>query len=216
MSPLPTILLIFDFDNTLIDSRINFPQLRATLVDLLGSAGELPAPREALLRVPILDLVELGRQCSPELAAAMWAAIEAFETEGLKDASAMPHAHRVLAALAARAYRLALLTNNARPATLRILDALDLAQHLDLIVTRDDVPRLKPDPVGVRHIIERLGPVRTAFLVGDSWIDGLTARAAGIRFVGFGPRRAEAEARGVVAWAWVAELPDLLDLDWES
>ncbi|MDR7543344.1 MAG: HAD-IA family hydrolase [Armatimonadota bacterium] len=216
MSGAPAILLIFDFDNTLVDSRINFPELRATLTDMLARAGPLPAAREALLRLPILDLVECGRQRSPALAAAMWAAIETFEAEGLKDATAMPHAHRVLAGLAARAYRLALLTNNARPATVRILDALDLTQHFDLVVTRDDVPRLKPDPVGVRYIIDRLGPVRTAFLVGDSWIDGLTARAAGIRFVGFGPRRGDAEARGITAWAWVAELPELLDLDWES
>jgi phosphoglycolate phosphatase len=208
-------LLIFDFDNTLIDSRINFSELRTTLIDMLAARGVLPAAREALMRLPLLDLVEHGRLASEDLAPAMWAEIERFEADGLQDATAMPDAHDVLGVLAARGYRLALLTNNARPATTRMLDALGLTPLLHLIVTRDDVPRLKPDAVGVRAIIERLGPAAT-YLVGDSWIDGLAAQAAGIRFVGFGSRRTEVEARGISPWAWVTELRQLLDLAWES
>jgi phosphoglycolate phosphatase len=209
-------LLIFDFDNTLIDSRINFSELRTTLIDMLAAHRDLPAAREALMRQPILDLVEHARGVSEDLATAMWAEIERFEVDGLRDAAPMPDAHDVLAALAARGYRLALLTNNARPATTRMLDSLGLTPLLDLIVTRDDVPRLKPDAIGVRTIVARLGPADAAYLVGDSWIDGSAAQAAGIRFVGFGPRRTEVEARGIIPWAWVTELRQLLDLAWES
>lgn len=208
----PPILVIFDFDNTVIDSRINFPELRSALVALLASSGALPAPREALLRQPIRDIVEHAAALAPELLPTMWAAIERFEADGLKDAAAMPHAAEVLEALGARGYRLALLTNNARAATAGLLERLGLAAAFDLIVTRDDVPAIKPDPAGVRLILDRLGPA-AAFLVGDSWIDGLAARQAGIRFVGFGPRRAEVEARGVMPWAWVVDLRELLDLD---
>lgn len=216
MPPTSSILLIFDFDNTLIDSQIDFTGLRTALVDLLEAAGPLPAPRAELMRRPILELVEHGGAASHDLARAMWAVVEAHEAAGLQRATAMPHAHDVLAALAARGYRLALLTNNARPATARILDALGLAPLLHMVVTRDDVPRLKPDPSGIHVILERLGPVQTAYLVGDSWIDGLAAQAAGIPFVGFGPRRTEVETRGVHAWAWVTELPELLALDWDA
>jgi phosphoglycolate phosphatase len=212
----PTILLIFDFDNTLIDSQIDFAGLRTALVDLLDGAGTLPAPRAELMRRPILELVEHGSAASSDLARAMWAVIESHEAAGLVRATAMPHAHDVLAALAARGFRLALLTNNARPATARILDALGLAPLLHMVVTRDDVPRLKPDPCGIQLILARLAPVRTAYLIGDSWIDGCAAAAAGIRFVGFGPRRAEVEARGVRAWAWVTDLPGLLAIAWDA
>ncbi len=212
----PSTLLIFDFDNTLIDSQIDFTALRAALIDLLEAAGALPAARAELMRRPILELVECGDAVSPDLARAMWAAIETHEAAGLERAAAMPHAHDVLAALAARGYRLALLTNNARPATARILGVLGLAPLLHMVVTRDDVPRLKPDPGGIQLILARLGPVRTAYLIGDSWIDGYAAAAAGIRFVGFGPRRAEVEARGVRAWAWVIDLPELLALAWDA
>jgi phosphoglycolate phosphatase len=213
----PTLpLLIFDFDNTIIDSRINFAELRATLIDMLAASAALPAARDALMRLPILDLVEQGRAVSTDLATAMWVEIERFEADGLRDAAPMPDAHDVLAGLAARGYRLALLTNNARPATTHMLEVLDLARLFHLIITRDDVPRVKPDAAGVHAILTRLGPAGPAYLVGDSWIDGLAAHAAGIRFVGFGPRRTEVEARGVSPWAWVTELRQLLVLAWES
>lgn len=209
-----SVLIIFDFDNTLIDSRINFMALRTALIDQLAAAGPLPAPREALMRSPIPHLADQAATRSPDLRRAMWATIEAYEAEGLENAPAMPHANTVLASLAARGYRLALLTNNARAATIRILDQHGLAALIGLTVTRDDVPALKPDPSGVRFILDRLGPIPAAYLVGDSWIDGQAAQQGGIRFVGFGPRRAEVEARGVTPWAWVTDLRELLDLDW--
>jgi phosphoglycolate phosphatase len=212
----PPLLLIFDFDNTLIDSRINFSALRGALIDLIATAGPLPAPREALMRLPLRDLVDHAAASSSGLAAKAWAIIEAYEAEGLAGAAAIPHARAVLDALAASTKRLALLTNNARAATVRVLEHLGLASCIGLVVTRDDVPTIKPDPAGIRLILERVGPVRAAYLVGDSWIDGQAAERAGIRFVGFGPRRAETEARGVKPWAWVTDLRDLLGLDWDA
>lgn len=207
------IVMIFDFDNTLIDSRISFGELRNALIDLWARAAPLPAPRDALVRLAIRDIVDQALAASPELAGALWATIESYETAGLEGATAMPHARTVLAGLAARGVRLALLTNNARGATLRLLERLDLAPLLDLTITRDDASALKPDPAGIRLILERLGPIQAAYLVGDSWIDGLAAQAAGVRFIGFGGRRAEVEARGVVPWAWAGDLRELLDLD---
>lgn len=212
----PPLLVIFDFDNTLVDSRINFPALRGALIDLLASVGPLPEPREALLRLPVRDLVARIAIAGPHLTAAAWTTIEAFEAAGLRDAAVMPYAHGVLEGLAARGAHLALLTNNAREATDRVLDELGLAPLLALIVTRDDVPVLKPDPAGIRLVLERAGPIRSAYLVGDSWIDGLAAAEAGIRFVGFGPRRREVETRGVRPWAWITDLRELLTLDWDG
>ncbi len=206
-------LIIFDFDNTLIDSRINFAELRAALIDRWASRASLPASRDALMGQPIRDIVDQATAAVPDLAASLWVVIERYEEAGLEGAPSIPHARAVLHDLAARGFRLALLTNNARPATQRVLEAMGLAPLLDLAVTRDDVPALKPDPAGVCLIVERLRPSRVAYLVGDSWIDGLAAEGAGVRFIGFGERRAEVEARGVVPWAWISDLRELLNLD---
>ncbi len=207
------ILVIFDFDNTLIDSKISFLELRGALIDLWAAAAPLPAPRDALMRLPIPELVTRATEAAPALTRAVWATIEVYEAAGLEGATAMPDARAVLEALAARGARLALLTNNARGATVRLLKELSLAPLLDLAITRDEVSALKPDPAGIHLILERLGPIRAAYLVGDSWIDGLAAQAAGVRFIGVGRRRAEVEARGVTPWAWANDLRELLDLD---
>lgn len=209
-------LLIFDFDNTLVDSRIDFAAIRGALIDLLESSRPLTEPRGALMRVPIADLVTRIGNSAPHLTAQAWATIEAFETAGLADAVPLPYVHGVLADLAARGFHLALLTNNARTATQRVLAELGLAALISVTVTRDEVPALKPDPAGIRLVMERAGPHRTAYLVGDSWVDGQAAARAGIRFVGFGPRRAEVETRGVMPWAWIRDLRELLDLDWNT
>ena len=205
--------MIFDFDNTLVDSKINFLELRGALIDLWASAAPLPDTRDALLRLPIRDIVDQAVAASGGLTDAAWAVIEAYEAAGLDDAPAMPHALAVLESLAARGVRLAVLTNNARPATLRLLENLGLAGLFDLTVTRSDASALKPDPAGVQLILDRLRPDGATYLVGDSWIDGLAAEAAGVRFIGVGPRRVEVEARGVRPWAWVDDLRSLLDLD---
>ncbi len=207
------VLMIFDFDNTLIDSKINFIALRRALVDLWESAAPLPAARQSLLRLPIRDIVDQALAASPALAEAAWTTIEAYEAAGLDGAPAMPHALPVLQTLAGRGIRLAVLTNNARPATVRLLEHLGLAPLLDLTVTRSEASALKPDPAGVHLIVNSLGPAGATYLVGDSWIDGLAAEAAGVRFIGVGPRQAEVEARGVRPWAWVGDLRSLLDLD---
>jgi phosphoglycolate phosphatase len=209
-----SVLIIFDFDNTLIDSRINFLALRARLIDQLAAAGALPAPREDVMRLPIPEIVRQAGERAPALTRTMWATIEAFEDEGLAGAEAMPHALPVLQTLTTRGHRLAVLTNNARPATQRLLDQFGFTPLLALTVTRDDVPAMKPDPSGVRLILERLSPTPAAFLVGDSWIDGRAAEGAGARFIGFGGRRVEVEARGVRPWAWITDLRELLALDW--
>jgi phosphoglycolate phosphatase-like HAD superfamily hydrolase len=88
-----------------------------------------------------------------------------------------------------------------------------LAPYLEVVVTRDDVPALKPAPDGIRHVLSQFRAVRQAYMIGDAWIDGQAARDVGVRFVGIGTKRAAIEARGIPIWAWVSDLPELLTLN---
>ncbi|OFX12918.1 MAG: hypothetical protein A2V59_02310 [Armatimonadetes bacterium RBG_19FT_COMBO_69_19] len=207
------IALIFDLDNTLIHSTIDFMGTRHRLIDVLMSAGAVSAPREVLIREPIPHLVAMGEAAGEALGRAMWEVVSAAETEGLREAVAVEHAAEVLAALRARGYRLALLTNNTRSGVLPKVGELGLDGYFDVIATRTEVPALKPSPEGVRYILHRLPAVRLAYVIGDAWIDGRAAEEAGARFIGFGERRAASLERGVRPWAWIADLRELLDLD---
>ena len=212
MRPPREIALIFDLDNTLIHSTIDFIGTRHRLIDLLEAAGRAPAPREQLVREPIPHLVALGEDVDADLARAMWDVIAAAEAEGIRHATPIEHAGDVLRTLHARGYRLAVLTNNARDGVLPKLEEFAFDAFFDVIATRTDVHAIKPSPEGVRYILERLPAVEVAYVVGDAWIDGRAAEDAGARFIGFGPREDASQERGVRPWAWITDLRELLSL----
>lgn len=205
--------LVFDLDNTLIHSTIDFVGTRHRLIDVLEAAGAAPAAREVLVREPIPHLVAMGEAAGETLGRTMWEVVAAAEAEGIRDAVAVEHAPEVLAVLRSRGYRLALLTNNDRSGVQPKLAELGLDGYFDVIATRTEVPALKPSPEGVRYILQRLPAVRLAYVIGDAWIDGRAAEEAGARFIGFGERRAASLERGVQPWAWITDLRELLDLD---
>ncbi|HXF82392.1 MAG TPA: HAD family hydrolase [bacterium] len=209
----PEIALIFDLDNTLIHSRIDFLGTRRRLIAVLEESGALPAPPEVLLREPIPHLVALGERSGAALGERMWEIVADAEAAGLQDAELVAHATEVLQALRARGYRLALLTNNARVGVEAKLRDLGLAPFFEVVATRSEVPALKPSPAGVRYILERLPGVRLSYVIGDAWIDGRAAEEAGARFIGFGDRQAAALERGVRPWAWITDLRELLALE---
>jgi phosphoglycolate phosphatase-like HAD superfamily hydrolase len=76
------------------------------------------------------------------------------------------------------------------------IDAADqgLIDLFDVIVTRDDVRRLKPHPEPVLQAMEKLeAEADRCVMVGDTSVDVLAARAAGINSIavlcGFGQRQ---------------------------
>jgi len=75
----------------------------------------------------------------------------------------------------------AVLTNKPGPEARAILEALGMsARFVEIIGDGDGLPR-KPDPTGLRAIIERAGARRTLY-VGDSQVDADTAQRAEVDF----------------------------------
>jgi phosphoglycolate phosphatase len=211
------IALVFDMDNTILGSHIDFAAIRRTLGAMLRGAGATAESDERLRRRGIGELVACGAAHDAArgtaLAPAMWAIISAHETEGLRDAAALDGAAGVLAALRARGYRLAILTNNSRAAALLALETAGLAGVADTVVTRDDVPAMKPAADGAVEALRRLGGLRGAYVIGDSWIDGTAAAGAGARFIAYRRTAEDLRPHGVRPWRVVTHLAELLDIE---
>lgn len=211
------VALIFDMDNTLIGSHIDFPAIRRSLIALLRVAGAGGETDEGLMRLPLAHLVALGamhdRVHETALSDRMWKIIEAHEADGLQDALPLDGASEVLAALRARGFRIAILTNNGRMGALDALRTTDLLDRAEVLVTRDDVPALKPAGDGVAEAVRRLGAVERIYVIGDSWIDGAAAAASGARFIAYRRPLEELRDRGVHPWTTIAHLADLLTID---
>src|SRR5439155_253128 len=109
------------------------------------------------------------------------------ERRALDGTSLEPGARDAIEGARAAGFAVALWTNNAREITADVLDRFGLLGGFDLIVTRDEMDALKPDPAGWRVIRERFGDC-AAVVVGDSWVDGVAAAAAGVPFVAYRPR----------------------------
>lgn len=211
------IALVFDMDNTLIGSHIDFPAIRRALIALLRAAGAAAETDGALMRRAIAQLVALGAAHDAEhgttLVPRMWDAIEAHETAGLRDALPLDNAGQILETLRARGFRVAVLTNNARGGALDALRAANLLQSTEVLVARDDVPSLKPAGDGVAEAVRRLGEVERLYVVGDSWIDGAAAAAAGARFIAYRRAVEDLRDRGIRPWRTIAHLAELLTID---
>ncbi len=210
------IALVFDMDNTVLGSHIDFPAIRRELIALLHAAGASADPEEALLRRAIAELVACGaahdRAHGTSLVPQLWKVVEAHEAQGLTDAAAVDGAPQVLRTLRDQGYRIAILTNNGRGPALRALQSAGLSAYVETLVARDDAPALKPAGDGVAEAIRRLAPVERTYVIGDSWIDGAAAEAVGARFISYRRSPEELLSRGIRPWQVIHHLEDLLRL----
>jgi N-acetyl-D-muramate 6-phosphate phosphatase len=124
----------------------------------------------------------------------------------------------LLEALAPR-YKLAVVTTRARPEAYAFLAGSGLERFFPVVVTRQDVIRMKPHPEPVRSAARKLGvPPEACAMVGDTIADIRAARRAGALAIGvltgFG-RRIELERAGADVILDYAE--DLLSLpEWDG
>jgi len=102
--------------------------------------------------------------------------------------------------------RLAIFTGRTREELQHTLDRFHVEHYFQKIVTVNDVSKPKPDPEGLRIILDGDDPRRALYL-GDNIDDALAARRAGVPFLGVLPkgslarrhRLAELRRQGAVA-----------------
>jgi phosphoglycolate phosphatase len=191
-------LCVFDLDHTLVRSSLDLAAMALDMRALVERAlGPLPARDD---RYRVFELIEHCRRTSPDLENALWDIALDHERRALADASLEPGAYDAVTGARALGLDTALWTNNAREVATAVLDRFGLTPHFDLIVTRDEMRALKPDPDGWRVIEARFSPpggvdagslADQAVVVGDSWVDWLAATAAGVPFVAYQAKPAD-------------------------
>ena len=116
-----------------------------------------------------------------------------------------PHNIELLHWARGEGYRTALCSMSYREQVRRVLDVLDLADCFEVVATRDDVERAKPDPEVDLLVARRLGVAPAACLVIEDSPPGVqAARAAGMAVVAVTTPLTRQQFRG----------HDLLDRRW--
>lgn len=96
-----------------------------------------------------------------------------------------PGVRETLDALRDRGILMAVLTNKPVRISQAIVDGLGLGGHFQRVYGGNSFAEKKPHPVGIETLLGELGVSREeALMVGDSDVDILTARNAGVRSCG--------------------------------
>ena len=198
---------VFDLDHTLVNSPLDLRAAAREMEAFVRERGVMLPPREHRWSAP--ELFDLVRRDAAHLAEELLAIPVAHERRAMEQATLEPFAAEALAALKQLGFALAVWTNNDRVVADFVLSRFGLAPHLDLVVTRDDVARLKPDPDGLRVVRARWPLAVRVVVVGDSWVDGVAAHAGGVPFIAYRGDAAELDRRNVPVAARICSLLDL-------
>ncbi|WP_372633647.1 HAD family hydrolase [Cohnella sp.] len=212
MGEYPVKGIIFDMDNTLLRSRIDFGRMKQEIYAYLQDRDLLPE-QASIDRETSSTLIRQAlatNRMAPRQVNEVWAIAAKHETEGMAGADLEPDVREMLEEWKGKVV-LALLTNNSIFAARAALEENRILHVFDLVVGREDAGEMKPSPDGVRLILNRyprLTP-RDWISVGDAWIDCKASQDAGVRFIAYRADMEKMRRAGTIPEDSIARLAEL-------
>ena len=180
--------VVFDFDGTLALLNIDFKEMHRDVLDLAKSYA---ITEEGLERLFVLEMIaEVRRRIGPEspergtsFSRRAMGLVADRELAGAANSLLFPGVKDMFGELRGRGIKTGILTRNCLDAVKVIFP--DVRSYCDAVVTRDDTPRVKPDPEHIRVVLARLNvdPSLCA-MVGDHPMDIAVAKKVGAFAVG--------------------------------
>lgn len=176
--------VLFDFDGTVVRLNADFNGLRKYLAELLGPYGFHSSFRplfEAVYEAEAYLQSRHGPAVAGDMMSRVWDSFLSTELQAVERAELLPGAKEVWRWLKDRRVPIGIVSNNHSHAIKLILKRLGLDLPR-VIVGRDQVQRLKPDPEGTRLALKRLrkGPAGV-WMVGDSEYDAKAGMASNLQ-----------------------------------
>jgi phosphoglycolate phosphatase len=180
--------VLFDVDGTLVSYTFDVVGTRMVLIGELTRLGfDVSALNTTSLTQLILDAarsqIDAGRVNADykSVKSHFYSILDGFEEQSAREARPLDGVHETLGKLQG-SVRLGVLTNSGRRATNVALRRAGLVDYFDIILTRDDVPEMKPRSDGLRKAVSMLSVSGSDVLyVGDSVSDIKAARSAGVK-----------------------------------
>src|SRR2546422_2368885 len=214
--------VIFDVDGTLVTFTFDIAGTRSALIGELLSRGYSTSDMTTTTLTQVIldsakEQIESGlvKDDYQVLRSRVFAMLDRFELDSAKKAKPIRGTLTTLKALRLSSIRLGALTNSGRAGATRVLKKSRLMNAFELILTRDDVPAMKPKPDGLLKALDLLSVSKDELLyVGDSVLDLQAADAAGVRIASvatehYGRGRLGAEGADLIMSS-ISELPALL------
>ncbi len=177
--------LLFDLDGTLIDSEFFHFEcwnevleefgVKLTYADWLKNYAGVPLPVNAKNLIGKYNIV------TPIDSIILRRDNLTLERLRTKDVNLMPFVKEFLEFVKAKNLKMALVTSSPRKDVEAIFERNELGRYFDLIITRTDVTKSKPDPESYNLCRVQLGCLANECLVFEDTINGAkAAKAAGL------------------------------------
>ncbi|QHW30265.1 HAD family hydrolase [Paenibacillus rhizovicinus] len=205
--------IIFDMDNTILRSNIDFAAMKQEVFDYLLRIGavNLEIPLHEHTSSSMIALAQRSELWTERMKQELEAILTKHEVAGMMGAELEPGVIALLDQLAGK-QKLVILTNNAYPAAKLALETNRIDTYFDRIVAREQMAFMKPAPDGVLAILElypHIGPQHW-LSVGDSWIDGKAAQDARVAFIAYRGDVGRMHSQGVIPAGHIAVMGELL------
>lgn len=168
--------LVFDFDGTLAIPTLDFATMRREAVRAMAAHVAVP-DRPNLPTMELLALIGTGTEAARAAHAAALGAVRQVEIEAARRSSLFPFVRPMLGRLRELGLVMGIVTRNCPEAVAAVFP--DAKEH-GIVLTRDDVAHIKPDP---RHLTDALALLRVApenaLMVGDHLMDIEVGKRAG-------------------------------------
>jgi phosphoglycolate phosphatase len=180
--------VFFDFEGTLVDFQW---QLRPAVEECLSALVNAGFQREWYGSDPsyshlynhTLHLIQRGLTLGgdPSVAATIDTLYDQYDADALTRWTLYPETLEVFETLRRQGFRMGIISNIGKITLRTAMHKLDLSDRVGVVISRNDVKRLKPDPEGLIKAADTLqvNPAQSVF-VGDSRNDVQAARAAGM------------------------------------
>ncbi|MDR3221121.1 MAG: phosphoglycolate phosphatase [Candidatus Accumulibacter sp.] len=179
--------VFFDLDGTLLDTVVD---LHAAVCAMLADFGRPALPEDAvrryvgrgaanLIKRALAGSLDAAEDDSPAPPDALASFRKHYARENGRRAQLFPGVREGLEAIRAKGLPMAVITNKPEMFTRPLLAMTALAEFFQVVVSGDNLPRHKPDPMSLVWTCGRLGVLPAdALFIGDSVNDFLAARAA--------------------------------------
>jgi len=176
--------IVFDFDGTIVDSM---PMVFNALNDALKRRS-LPTIESELLGamsgLPVIDIISSKALISEFVAKEVEKDVfEAYTSFCSVHCQLLPNVESTLKTLKFKRIKLGLFTTTPIKPLMAVEKKFSLKDYFDIMIAKEDAKN-KPNPEGLNKIIAEFGITKDECLyVGDSPIDILTGKAAGIKTI---------------------------------
>ena len=189
--------IIFDFDGTLAELRLDFPEMKRRLGILAQGyfSQRLPPPN-----VPALEWLEelttrlhrRDEEAAQEFEARAHALIQAIEIEAARRGALFSFTRALLQGLREEGIKVAIITRNCEAAVRLVFPDID--RYCAGFLARDHVQRVKPDPAHLLRALEAIAASHeSTLMVGDHPLDVQTGKSAGTLTAGVWSGNASAD-----------------------